>query len=219
LRETPIAREGLKFIVPSLFFSILFFIFHIQILFIISLLLFLSCLFFFRNPKRIPKDTSGSLISPADGKIMEIKKMVEGEFMGVETKRISIFMSLASVHVNRAPSEGRVSKVLHKDGKFALAFRKDIEKQNERNYILIEEGNKRILLVQIAGFLARRITSYVKEGDYVKRGDPVGIIAFGSRVDIYLPIGYEPVVTLNDKVMAGVTPLARKKGEHEEKKT
>jgi len=219
LRETPVAREGLKFIVPSLFFSILFFIFHIQILFIISLLFFLSCLFFFRNPKRIPKDASGSLLSPADGKIMEIKEMVEGEFMGVETKRISIFMSLASVHVNRAPSEGRVSKVIHRDGKFALAFRKDIEKQNERNYILIEEGDKRILLVQIAGFLARRITSYVKEGDYVKRGDPVGIIAFGSRVDIYLPIGYEPVVTLNDKVMAGVTPLARKKGEHEEKKT
>lgn len=219
MRETPIAREGLKFIVPSLFFSILFFIFHIQIFFIISFAFFLSCLFFFRNPKRIPKDASGSLISPADGKIMEIKEMVEGEFMGVETKRISIFMSLASVHVNRAPSEGRVSKVMHRDGKFALAFRKDIEKQNERNYILIEEGDKRILLVQIAGFLARRITSYVKEGDYVKRGDPVGIIAFGSRVDIYLPIGYEPVVTLNDKVMAGVTPLARKKGEHEEKKT
>jgi phosphatidylserine decarboxylase len=219
LRETPIAREGLKFIVPSLFLSILFFVVHVQILSGISFLFFLFCLFFFRNPKRLPEETSENLISPADGKIMEIKDMIEGEFIEGETKRISIFMSLASVHVNRAPCEGRVSRVAHKVGKFALAFKKDIEKQNERNYILIERGKEKVLLVQIAGFLARRITSYVKEGDYVKKGDPVGIIAFGSRVDIYLPIGYEPMVTLNEKVMAGVTPLARKKGGHEEKET
>jgi phosphatidylserine decarboxylase len=105
--------------------------------------------------------------------------------------------------------------VVHRAGEFALAFKKDIDKENERNYILIEHGNKKILLVQIAGFLARRIIPYIKENDSVKRGDPVGIIAFGSRVDIYFPKMYEPVVQLHEKVKAGLTLLAKKKGGYE----
>ena len=122
-------------------------------------------------------------------------------------------MSALDVHVNRAPCEGKVVKVAHKKGEFALAFKKDIDKENERNYILIEHENEKILLVQIAGFMARRITSYVKEGDFVKKGDPVGIIAFGSRVDIYFPKEYHIMVSLDAKVKAGVTALARKRGD------
>ncbi|MCX5799448.1 MAG: phosphatidylserine decarboxylase family protein [Proteobacteria bacterium] len=212
LREKPIAKEGLVFIIPSFVFSILFYIFHLKILFIVSFFFFIFCLFFFRNPRRSSGDVKDTLISPADGRIMEIKDMFEGEFIGTETKRVSIFMSLTSVHVNRAPCEGKIARVVHRDGEFALAFKKDIDKENERNYILIEKGKEKFLLVQIAGFLARRITSYVKEGDYVKQGDPVGIIAFGSRVDIYVPKGYETMVTLNDKVKAGETHLAMKGG-------
>jgi phosphatidylserine decarboxylase len=213
LREKPIAKEGLAFIIPSLVLSILFCIFHLKILFIVSFFFFFFCLFFFRNPRRSSGDVAkDTLISPADGRVMEIKDMFEGEFINLETKRISIFMSLTSVHVNRAPCEGRVVRVVHRDGEFALAFKKDIDKENERNYILIEKGKEKFLLVQIAGFLARRITSYVKEGDYVKQGDPVGIIAFGSRVDIYVPKGYETMVTLDDKVKAGETHLAMKGG-------
>lgn len=121
-------------------------------------------------------------------------------------------MSLASVHVNRAPRAGLIRKVEHRRGAFALAWKKEIETVNERNYVLIEKDDERILVVQIAGFLARRITSYVKPGDFVRRGDPVGIISFGSRVDVYIPKTYECMVELKQKVKAGLTPLARKRG-------
>lgn len=156
-------------------------------------------------------------MSPADGTVTEIRDMVEGEFLDGETRRVSIFMSLASVHVNRAPRPGQIRRVEHRRGQFALAWKKEIEKVNERNYIVIERDDERILMVQIAGFLARRITSYVNPGDFVRRGDPVGIIAFGSRVDVYIPKSYECVVELKQKVKAGVTPLATKKGVYDTK--
>jgi phosphatidylserine decarboxylase len=211
VRGFPIAREGFIFILPSLFLSIIFLLMKFTILSILTGICFLFFLFFFRNPKRFSHAGHDIFISPADGKIIEIKKNATDEMLTGEYERISIFMSLASVHVNRAPCEGTISKVLHKKGAFALAFKKDIDKENERNYILIDHQGIKILIVQIAGFLARRITSYVKEKDSVKRGDPVGIIAFGSRVDIYIPKGYESMVSLNEKVKAGVTPLAKKR--------
>ena len=138
--------------------------------------------------------------------------MMETEFIRDECVRISIFMSPLDVHVNRAPCEGRIVKVLHRSGEFAVAFKKDIDKENERNNILIERSNEKILVVQIAGFLARRIIPYIKETDFVKQGEPIGIIAFGSRVDIYFPKMYKSVVQLQEKVKAGLTVLATKKG-------
>lgn len=212
MRETPIAREGFKFIIPSLFLALLFYIFFSYFLAFFSFFFFCFCLYFFRNPRRASTAPGDSLLSPADGTITEIKDMIEGEFLDVETRRVSIFMSLANVHVNRAPRPGRISRILHRRGEFALAWKKEIETVNERNYILIEKDDERILMVQIAGFLARRITCYVNPGDFVKRGDPVGIIAFGSRVDVYIPKSYECMVELKQKVKAGVTPLARKRG-------
>jgi phosphatidylserine decarboxylase len=122
-------------------------------------------------------------------------------------------MSPLDVHVNRAPCEGRISKVVHRPGDFALAFKKDIDKENERNNILIEHDNEKILVVQIAGFLARRIITYIRENNPIRQGDPIGMIAFGSRVDIYFPKTYEPVVQLQGRVKAGLTVLARKKGQ------
>jgi phosphatidylserine decarboxylase len=211
LRQTPIAREGLKFIIPSLVLSIIF-IFFSYTLACLCFFFLLFCLFFFRNPKRSTNEPRDRLISPADGKVMEIKDMVEGEFIDFEATRVSIFMSLASVHVNRAPGDGRIVRVEHRPGKFELAWKKEVDKENERNYILIEGNDEKILVVQIAGFLARRITSYVHEGDAVKRGDPLGIIAFGSRVDIYMPKSYECMVKLHEMVKAGSTLLARRRG-------
>jgi len=213
LRESPIAREGMKLILPSLILSILLLIVHAYIIFSIVFLFFIFCLFFFRNPRRFSAEPDNVLLSPADGKVMGIEEIMEKEFINDTMRRVSIFMSPADVHVNRAPCEGRIAKMLHKPGEFALAFRKDIDKDNERNYILIEHHNERFVLVQIAGFLARRIIAYVKEGDHVNRGDTVGMIAFGSRVDIYFPNHYETVVELHQKVKAGITPLAQKKGE------
>lgn len=213
LRESRIAREGIKLIFPSLFLFVLLFIVHAYILASIVFLFFLFCLFFFRNPRRFSSEPDNVLLSPADGKVLEISEIREEEFINDTVQRICIFMSPADVHVNRAPCEGRIAKMLHRRGQFALAFKKDIDKENERNYILIDRHGERLLLVQIAGFLARRIIAYVKEGDRVIRGDTVGLIAFGSRVDIYFPKNYETVVSLHQKVKAGITPLAQKKGE------
>jgi phosphatidylserine decarboxylase len=212
LRQTLIAREGLKFIIPSLVLSIIFYIFFYYTLAFLSFFFLLFCLFFFRNPKRSTNEPGDCLISPADGKVTEIKEITEDEFLGSEVVRVSIFMSLASVHVNRAPGDGRIVRVEHRPGKFELAWKTEVDKENERNYILIEGDDEKILVVQIAGFLARRITSYVHEGDVVKRGDPLGIISFGSRVDIYLPKSYECMVKLHEMVKAGTTLLARRRG-------
>jgi phosphatidylserine decarboxylase len=216
LREPFIAKEGLKLIIASFIFSLVLFFIHYSvlttILAVIVLIFCFFCLYFFRNPKRNTPINVENLISPADGTVTEIKNMTETEFIGGECVRISIFMSPLDVHVNRAPCEGRIVKVLHISGEFAVAFKKDIDKENERNNILIEHQNEKILIVQIAGFLARRIIPYVKETDVVKQGDPIGIIAFGSRVDIYFPKMYEPVVQLQEKVKAGLSVVARKKG-------
>ena len=213
MRGIPIAREGLPLIGLSLGFSILLFVLCVPVLPFIIFLFFLFCLFFFRNPKRVPLNDDDSFISPADGKIIDISDVDESEFIHGRSRRICIFMSPLDVHVNRAPCGGKVLKVQHRKGEFALAFKKDIDKENEKNYILIDHGGEKVLLVQVAGFLARRIISYVKEGDFVKKGDPVGMIAFGSRVDIYFPQEYETMVKLDMKVKAGVTSLAKRKGD------
>jgi len=216
LREPFIAKEGLRLIIPSFVFSLVLFFINFSvfttILAVIVLIFCFFCLYFFRNPKRYTQASMENLISPADGTVTEIKNMTETAFIGGECVRISIFMSPLDVHVNRAPCEGRIVRVLHVSGDFAVAFKKDIDKENERNNILIEQSGEKILVVQIAGFLARRIIPYVKETDLVKQGEPIGIIAFGSRVDIYFPKMYEPVVQLQEKVKAGLTVVAMKKG-------
>lgn len=211
MRGIPIAREGLPLIGLSLGFAILSFVLGIPVLPFIIFLFFLFCLFFFRNPKRVPLNDDDPFISPADGKIIDISDLNESEFIHGRARRVCIFMSPLDVHVNRAPCEGKVLKVQHRKGEFALAFKKDIDKENERNYILIDHDGEKVLLVQVAGFLARRIISYVKEGDFVKKSDPVGMIAFGSRVDIYFPEEYKTVVKSGMKVKAGVTSLAKAK--------
>ncbi|MCX7966769.1 MAG: phosphatidylserine decarboxylase family protein [Syntrophorhabdaceae bacterium] len=211
MRGIPVAREGYAYIALSLCVTVILFCLKLPVIPAVSFIFFLFCVYFFRNPKRIPPDDNrDSLISPADGKIIDIREMEEEEFLNFRTTRVSIFMSLTDVHVNRAPCDGIIRKVVHIDGEFGLAFKKDIEKENERNYILIENETERILVVQIAGFLARRITSYVKEGMTVKKGEPIGIIAFGSRVDIYLPQNYKTMVSLNSRVKAGMTVIAKR---------
>lgn len=211
LKEARVAREGYKFIIPSFIFFILFVFLHYYPLASLSLSFFFFCLFFFRNPPRFSEASADCLVSPADGKVVAVKDMVEGEFLGSDATRVSIFMSLASVHVNRSPLDGRIVRMEHRPGNFKLAWKGEVDTENERNYILMESNNERFLVVQIAGFVARRITPYVHEGDMVKRTDPLGIIAFGSRVDIYLPKTYECMVQLHDSLKAGTTVVAKRK--------
>jgi phosphatidylserine decarboxylase len=213
LKEPSIAKEGWKLVIPSFaLFIVLAFFTRLPLLASFVLLFCFFCIFFFRNPKRHSDLGPECLISPADGTVSGITTMMEGEFLGMECQRISIFMSPLDVHVNRAPCAGRIVSMVHRAGEFALAFKKNIEQDNERNYILMDRDGEKILLVQIAGFLARRIIPYVKEGDSLNRGNPLGIIAFGSRVDIYFSKEYESMVQLREKVKAGETMLAKKRG-------
>ena len=143
--------------------------------------------FFFRDPERsVPRGTN-LVVAPADGKIVGIESGAETELLPGSLKRVSIFMSPLNVHVNRSPVAGRVLEVEHKGGRFLPAFRPEATWENERNAILMEdEQGRRILFVQVAGALARRIICRVKEGDRIDRGERVGMIVLGSRLDLYL---------------------------------
>ncbi len=211
MKEPFIAREGLRIIVPSLVLTAVLIVGKFFYLSIFVFCFALFCIFFFRNPRRHSEADSSSLISPADGRVIDISEINEQEFFGGNVIRIAIFMSPMDVHVNRAPCPGRVIAMRHVTGKFAMAFGKDVEINNEKNYILLENEGERVLVVQIAGFLARRIIPYIKVDQNLDRGETIGMIAFGSRVDIYFHKGYEPVVNLNTRVKAGKTILARNK--------
>ena len=212
MKEPFIAREGLRIIVPSLVLTAVLIVGNFYYLSIFVFCFALFCLYFFRNPSRHSDADDNSLISPADGRVLDISEVNEPEFFGGSVTRIAIFMSPADVHVNRAPCPGQVMAMKRVAGNFGMAFGKDSDIGNEKNYILFENEGERIRIVQIAGFLARRIIPYVRVDQRVDRGQAVGIIAFGSRVDIYFHKGYEPVVSLHSRVKAGKTILAHKKG-------
>ncbi|HUJ67874.1 MAG TPA: phosphatidylserine decarboxylase family protein [Syntrophorhabdales bacterium] len=205
----PVAKEGLLLILLSLLLSLLCYALRIYPLAILLVLLLLFFLYFFRNPSRISTSTGDEIISPADGRVMGVEDLDEGQFLKERVRRIRIFMSVSDVHVNRAPCEGMIEKVEHRSGRFKLAFKKGIDDENERNYIVLKRGDERFLVVQIAGFVARRIICYVKERQSVAKGAIVGMIALGSRVDLYMPTRYEPLVKEGQKVKSGVTVLAR----------
>ncbi|MBP1730929.1 MAG: Phosphatidylserine decarboxylase [Deltaproteobacteria bacterium] len=213
MKGFPLAKEGLVFVVPSLILSLLCMFFHQYVLFTLFFCFFLFSAFFFRNPERSVQSKPSELISPADGRVMGVDEMHEAEFLDETVLRIAVFMGPGDVHVNRAPCDGTVRRIVHRDGQFRMAFKKESDKENERNYILLEKNGDKLLVVQIAGFLARRIHCWVQENDVVRKGGRIGMIAFGSRVDLYTPLGYESVVKLGERVKAGLTVLARKKGE------
>lgn len=207
----PVAREGLGFIVPALILSLVLFWFRLPIPGGLFSCLSLFFLYFFRNPARSCNCGPNDLISPADGRVTSIETLEEREFLKEKVKRISIFMSVSDVHVNRAPCEGDVLRVEHREGRYRMAFRKEVDRENERNYLLYERGEERFLLVQIAGFLARRIICYAKKNDRLQKGEPFGMIAFGSRVDLYMPENCESIARVGQKVRSGLTVLARLK--------
>ena len=167
---------------------------------------------FFRNPLRVVPSESGVVVSAADGKVVKVGPMPD-PLTGEERTAICVFMNVFNVHVNRFPVAGKVLRIGYIPGKFCNASFDKASKDNERNIVALEtpEG-ERFTVVQIAGLIARRIVCWAEEGDSLERGEPFGVIKFGSRVDLYLPDGYVPCVTTNDKTLAGQTILARKEG-------
>ncbi len=168
-------------------------------LFIIGAVLTLFFFVFFRDPERTPSGDEDDAVSPADGRVISIK---DGA--------ISIFMNIHNVHVNRAPLAGTVTQIDYKPGGYIPAFNKDSQ-VNERNYVVISTEHGNLELTQIAGVLTRRIVSYISEGSHVKRGERIGMIRFGSRVDVIIPQGYDFTAKLADKVKAGETVIAMRK--------
>ncbi|KUK14560.1 MAG: Phosphatidylserine decarboxylase proenzyme [bacterium 42_11] len=162
--------------------------------------------YFFRDPERKIPEGEGLVLSPADGRIIEIGETYEDRFLKADVKKVSIFMSLFNVHVNRSPIDGKVVYRDYVKGLKKAAFRSEASDMNERAYLGIE-GSIKLLLVQVAGFVARRIVTYPKVGDFIKRGDRIGIIKFGSRVELYLPKEVDLLVRVGDRVKAGETVL------------
>ncbi len=169
-------------------------------------------LFFFRNPERIPPADPAAIVAGADGTIMGIKEMREDNFMKTDTVRVSIFLSLLDVHVNRAPIGGKITFLKYYPGKRYFTFLEKSSDYNQHSSILIENNRTRCLVNQIVGPVARRVVYWLKLEQTVKTGDRIGMMKFGSRLDMYFPkADVEVLVKPGDKVKAGVTPVARLK--------
>lgn len=214
--SSPFAREGYPFIVFSagLTFILVLSSWKLASLVLavpaaIAFLLTLFVLYFFRNPERTPSADSKDVVAPADGTVIVCERVSETP-LGVESLKISIFMSVFNVHVNRVPLDGKVLDVSYNRGKFFDARDGRASCENERNGIVLETpGGIKIAFVQIAGLIARRIICYPNIGDILKRGERYGLIRFGSRVDVYLPLDVVPLVKIGDKTVAGETVLGR----------
>ena len=206
-----IHREGWKFFI--IFILISFFSFFItKIIFLIFLFFSIFTLWFFRDPERFVESQDNQFLSAADGKICFIGE----EYPPKETdinekmKKVSIFMNIFNVHINRSPINGLIEKITYKNGKFFNASLDKASEYNERNSIIIKNNDDKIIVVQIAGLIARRILSFISENDIMAKGERIGLIRFGSRVDIYLPLNYQIKVNQNDIVAAGKTIIAER---------
>ncbi len=207
----PIAREGLPFIIPPVLIGLVTWLLNYSWISFLFLLISICIALFFRNPEREAAEKTDSVVSPADGRVVQIEPYVQSRNSpDISFKRISIFMSIFDVHVNRWPVSGRVGKIIHTPGGFVDARFPAASLTNENNSVVLETADGPIEVVQIAGMIARRIVCWVHEGDEVRQGDRLGLIRFGSRVDVYLPESYSFVVDLGAKVSAGLTVIATK---------
>ena len=195
-----IHKEALRFIVPLLLSASLAAALGLYLAGILLLFLAAFVAFFFRNPAReIPTDPR-VIVSPADGRIVKIERV------GNVTK-LSIFLSIFDVHVNRSPIGGRIDAIDYKRGKFKPAFNHAASIENERNTIMVRAGDVKLVFTQIAGILARRIVCWKKVGDTVAKGELIGLIRFGSRVDVLFPAGTDVTVRAGARVLGGSTPI------------
>ncbi len=206
--QVPVAKEGYPFIFVLAFATLLAAILSMKITtgFLLVATIFVLC--FFRDPERLGPDRPDALVSPADGKVILIERVTDDRFTGNEVQKISVFMNVFNVHVNRIPCSGTVEKILYKPGKFYSADSQKGGLQNEycASIITTPEG-KKIAFVQIAGLIARRIICWLEAGDAVTRGKRFGLIRFGSRVDLYLPLETELAIKPGQNVRAGETVL------------
>lgn len=202
-----LAPEGYPFIIFFAVITIAAFTAGGALTALLPFVLTLFMLYFFRDPERTTPEGDNIFVSPADGKVILIQDVREEQYLKDDAVQVSIFMSPFNVHVNRAPCDGTVESVVHTAGKFLSAFKQEASLQNENIAMVMNTKYGKIIVRQVAGFLARRAVCRVKPGDVLKKGDRYGIIKFSSRLDIYLPVNTEVRVKLRDKVKAGETIL------------
>lgn len=203
---SPIAPPGFKFILIAILVSGMLFYFGWNVAACAGVAFTLFVCWFFRDPERVAPQEAGALISPADGRVIIIGKIDECEYLDGPCLKVSIFMNVFNVHVNRAPFDGTVEKVVYNPGKFMNASFDKASVHNERNALIIKTvDGVRFAVVQIAGLIARRIVNHAAEGDVVQKGVRYGMIQFGSRLDLYLPPDFDVRVKLGDKTTAGAT--------------
>ena len=171
--------------------------------------LWLLILYFFRDPNRQIMDKPGCVVGPGDGEVVEIRREREERYLQAETIRISMFLNITDVHIQRAPLGGRVTLVEHQPGQFLQAFRPEASDVNEYIAMVIEGEYGRLLIKQIAGILARRCVNKMQPGDVIQTGQRFGLIKFSSRLDLFLPPRAQLLVAVGDKVYGGLTPIAQ----------
>ncbi len=207
----PIRREGLPFI-TILAFVALFFGWFWQPVFWIFLILTAWCVYFFRDPARVTPLDRDIVVSPADGRVSAVAIGVAPKELGLgeqSRRRVSIFMSVFDCHVNRAPLSGSVKRIVYTPGKFLNAELDKASHGNERNGIVLETAHGPVGVVQIAGLVARRISCFVADGEALSAGQRIGLIRFGSRLDVYLPLAVNVLVAEGQRAIAGETVIAR----------
>src|SRR3954468_13151733 len=206
----PIHPEGYPFIGGFALVSLIFFLIWTPLGWI-GTVLTVWCALFFRDPKRVTPLREGIVVAPADGRVSMVVQVVPPQELGLGDKplpRISIFMSVFNCHVNRSPATGRVDRIAYRAGKFINAELDKASEDNERNSLVISTANGRIGVIQIAGLVARRIVSCVREGQTIGAGERFGLIRFGSRLDVFLPEGTTALVSQGQTAVAGETVLA-----------
>ena len=204
--------EGYKFLVIVIVLTIFLYFFS-SFLGLLGLFLSVWVYYFFRDPERISINDDNYLVSPADGLVLQVYETLGPKELGLENKKftkVSIFMNIFDCHVNRTPCDGKVSEIVYKPGKFFNASLDKASEDNERNYYKITNNQgEDVIVVQIAGLMARRIVCEISKDQNLKQGDRIGIIRFGSRADIYFE-NYIPLVKINQKTIAGETLLAKR---------
>ena len=200
--KIPLAKEGYVFFVPVGLIGLALAALSLYWAAGVFFLLFLFIVNFFRDPNRIVPQEKNAIISPADGKVVEIVKEND-PFMNQPSTRVSIFLNVFDVHVNRVPISGRIEKLTYNKGKFLNAASPKASLDNEQTALLIDNGQHKVVVKQIAGLIARRIVCWAKVGDEYKSGERFGLIRFGSRADLFIPESTRLTVSLGDRVAGG----------------
>lgn len=205
----PVALEGTPFILFAAFVTLIAALLEREAAAMLGVAGTAFVLYFFRDPSRLVPDDQTALVSPADGRVILIEEVMDDRYLNAMVRKVSIFMNIFDVHVNRAPFSGQVEQIVYTPGRFYSADSPRAGLENETCAVILDAGTgRRLAFVQMAGLIARRIVCWAERGDSLSKGERFGLIRFGSRVDLYLPLQVELLVKKGEKVRAGETVIA-----------